>query len=77
MQNYIPIKNDLKTYPIVGALAYEQMRFLRHDPHWYLPFDHEVKAKRSRDFKAIALGILCGAMMVVGFASLMALGGIF
>jgi hypothetical protein len=51
----------------------EQVRFLNKDPHFFLPFDHEVKAKHRREIistvvhSLIAMGALA---LLIGWVML-------
>jgi hypothetical protein len=45
----------------------EQMRYLNNDPHYFLPFDHEVKAQHRKEmWKAIWQSLIAiGSLILI------------
>lgn len=67
MLNYIPIDNDLKTYPQIGSKASEQqMTFLRKDPMHDVEFEHEIKANERREMRRDIFGTVVFVAVIAG-----------
>jgi hypothetical protein len=45
----------------------EQMKYLRNDPHWFIPFDHEVKAAHRKDMLVHVGGTVLFVAIMAGW----------